>query len=316
MSNFLRSEMPILKATELCKSFGHVKAVNGIAFEVDQGEIMGLIGPDGSGKSTTLRMLAGLLAPDSGNSTICEADVMIDPDKAKSMLGYMPQHFALYSDLTVGENLQFFADMYLVGKNERVERLERLYKFSRLQPYTKRLSGQLSGGMQKKLALMCCMIHTPKLLLLDEPTTGVDPLSRRELWDILYAFADQGVSIVVSTPYMDEAERCHKVGLMHQGIFMAYGAPKQLSTRMEGRILSAKTANPGNEISKLSGHKAIARMYPVGLSINVILKDSQDAREVAEYAAGWINLAPQRPRFEDLFLDLIGDDGIGTGGQS
>jgi len=300
--------LPVLTSKDLHKAFGSIQAVKGVSCEAEQGEIFGLVGPDGAGKSTTLRMLAGLLKPDQGFSIINDADVLAQPDLARCQLGYMPQHFALYSDLSVKENLAFFADMYLVEKAKRRERLERLYRFSRLEPYSNRPAGKLSGGMQKKLALMCAMIHTPKVLILDEPTTGVDPLSRRELWDILYAFADQGVAIVVSTPYMDEAERCHKVALMHSGAFVAFGNPKSLVSRMEGRVLAGRAQKPVTIAAELMKHSGVSRAYQVGHSVHVVLIDVAMEKEVISYGAEWLELKPQRPSFEDLFLDLTGEN--------
>ena len=189
--------MAVLEATELTKTFGRTKALDGLSFNVEKGEIFGLIGPDGAGKTTTLRILAGVMEPDSGKVIIGDYEVSKQPEKIRECIGYMPQHFSLYADLTVAENLNFFANMYFVKKKERKERLEELFAFSRLKPFSNRQAGKLSGGMQKKLGVSCCMIHTPDLLLLDEPTTGVDPVSRRELWEILYRFAERGVAQVI-----------------------------------------------------------------------------------------------------------------------
>ena len=184
---------------DLTRSFGDLTAVDGLSVDVGRGELFGIVGPDGAGKTTTLRMLAGVLRPTSGTAVLEGVDVAEDPEGAKLHLAYMAQRFGLYEDLTVAENLAFYADLYSVPKAERPDRLERLYTFSRLDEFTDRLAGNLSGGMKQKLSLSCCLVHRPKVLLLDEPTFGVDPISRRELWLILHEMVEQGVTVIVST---------------------------------------------------------------------------------------------------------------------
>src|SRR5579872_4873771 len=194
--------------SDLKKTFALVAAVNDISFAVRAGEIFGLVGPDGAGKTTTLRMLAGVMSPDAGVVRVAGCDVIREPEAAKHHLSYMPQRFGLYEDLTVEENIRFYADLFEVPRTLREERAAPLLAASNMEPFRHRLAGQLSGGMKQKLGLICALVHTPKLLLLDEPTTGVDPVSRRDFWRILYSLRESGVTILISTAYLDEAERC------------------------------------------------------------------------------------------------------------
>ena len=212
----------------LCKRYNHVVAVDHLSFTVRTGGIFGLIGPDGAGKTTTMRILGALIRPDAGRCQIQGLEVTQQARRVKALIGYMPQHFALYPDLTVAENLRFFADLFLVPKSERERRYRQLLQFSRLEPFQKRKAAELSGGMKQKLALCCTLIHTPEVLILDEPTTGVDPVSRHEFWSILTELKRQGVTILISTPYMDEAARCDQVAFVHEGRVLIQDQPKKL----------------------------------------------------------------------------------------
>jgi ABC-2 type transport system ATP-binding protein len=227
----------------------------------------------------------------------------------RERIGYMPQQYSLYGDLSVAENLRFYADMYFVPKKERAARLERLYTFSRLKPYAKRPAGKLSGGMYKKLALSCNMIHTPKLLLLDEPTNGVDPLSRRELWDIVYTFAAEGVGIVVSTPYMDEAERCHRVALMHQGRRLALDEPRAILDRFADRLFEALVDDVPKARRVLSATTGVRRVYPAGEALKVAFGEALPPeavpRVLAEQGVTVRSWQAVRPNFEDVFLAAV-----------
>jgi ABC-2 type transport system ATP-binding protein len=225
----------------LTRRFGDLTAVDGLTWDVAPGELFGIVGPDGAGKTTTLRMLAGILRPSEGTAVIQGVDVAVDPEAAKPHLAYMAQRFGLYDDLTVQENLAFYADLYRVPRGERPERLERLYRFSRLDEFKSRLAGNLSGGMKQKLSLSCCLIHHPKVLLLDEPTFGVDPISRRELWLILHEMVAEGITVVVSTSYLDEAERCDRVALLDQGRVLALDGPARLQSGLEGTMVAVRT---------------------------------------------------------------------------
>lgn len=227
-----------IQTHNLRRSFGATVAVDGLSIAVAAGSIYGLIGPDGAGKTTTLRMLCGVLLPDGGTAHVGGSDVARDPDSVRQRIGYMPQRFSLYGDLTVRENLQFFADVYGVARAAQPALMERLLAFSRLGPFQQRRADALSGGMKQKLALACTLIHQPEILLLDEPTTGVDPVARREFWDILRAAVQQdGVTVLVSTPYMDEADRCHEVGFMRAGKLLAAGTPRALQQLLPGVVV-------------------------------------------------------------------------------
>ena len=304
--------MALLEVHNLHKRFDEVRAVAGVDLEVEPGEIFGLIGPDGAGKTTTLRLLVGILDPDEGHSALDGVRVDRDPERVREMLGYMPQQYSLYRDLTVAENLRFFADMYFVKGKERKERLERLYRFSRLEPYADRRAGKLSGGMYKKLALSCNMIHEPRVLLLDEPTTGVDPLSRRELWEILYTFAREGVAVVVSTPYMDEAERCHRVGLMSQGRFLLTDTPQEILARFPETVFEARVGDTAAARKALAGVECVLRSYPSGEVLKIACRPETGAETVSgslgEAGVEVRSVEAVRPTFEDVFLSHEGNE--------
>ncbi len=218
----------------LTRRFGEVTAVDGLSFTVENGELFGLVGPDGSGKTTTLRMLAGVLRPSDGDATVAGVSMAREPERAKPRIAYMSQRFGLYGDLTVSENLHFYADLYRVPRAERSERLERLFGFSGLGPFRDRLAGKLSGGMKQKLGLSCALVHRPAVLLLDEPTFGVDPVSRRELWLIVHEMVAGGTTAVVSTAYLDEAERFDRLALLHEGRLLALDTPGALQASDHG----------------------------------------------------------------------------------
>ena len=230
----------LLRVANLTRKFGDLTAVDGITFEVARGELFGVVGPDGAGKTTTLRMLAGVLAPSSGDAVLDGVSVARTPEQVKPRLAYMSQRFGLYADLTVEENLRFYADLYQVPRSERQSRFERLYQFSNLGPFKDRLAGKLSGGMKQKLGLSCALIHQPELLLLDEPTFGVDPVSRRDLWLIVHEMVAQGVTAVVRTAYLDEAERFDRLAFLHEGSVLAIDTPDALQGGLSGKILELR----------------------------------------------------------------------------
>ena len=227
---------PAIDVRGLTRRFGALTAVEDLTFSVRPGEIFGLVGPDGAGKSTTLRMLAGILDPDQGEAQVAGRPVLQDPAGVKDRIAYMCQRFALYQDLTVEENIHFYADLYGEPRQGRSQRIDSLLDFSRMRPFRKRRAGNLSGGMKQKLQLVCALIHTPKVFLLDEPTNGVDPVSRRDFWRILYSLLQEGVAILVATAYLDEAERCTRVGLLDRGKLLAQGSPAEIRARMRGEI--------------------------------------------------------------------------------
>ena len=242
-----------IEAAGLSKKFNSLEAVSNLDLQIKPGEIFGLVGPDGAGKTTTLRMLSSAMKPTSGRAMVLGLDTAKEEEKVRERIGYMPQRFSLYADLTVEENINFYADIYQVPKEERAAKKAQLLDFTRLGPFTRRRGGQLSGGMQKKLGLACNLIHTPEVLFLDEPTTGVDPISRREFWRILYGL--KGVTILVTTPYMDEAERCSRVGLIREGKMLICDTPAVIKQKAQAKTLEDAFINivecfrtPGCEI--------------------------------------------------------------------
>ncbi len=252
--------MPAIVLDSLTRRFGALTAVDGLSFAVGDGELFGLVGPDGAGKTTTLRMLAGVLRPTAGDARVGGVSVAKDPEGVKRHIAYMSQRFGLYADLTVRENIDFYADLYLVPGAERAARIERLYQFSNLGPFAQRLAGQLSGGMKQKLSLCCALIHQPQILLLDEPTFGVDPISRRDLWFILHEMVHQGVTVLVSTAYMDEAERCDHVALLDHGRIIALDTPLALQRGPgRGHGLGARRRDTACAGCARGGHRCAAR---------------------------------------------------------
>src|SRR5580700_11036118 len=229
---------------DLVKDFPGVRAIDHLSFDVSPGEIFGIVGPDGAGKTTTMRILAGVLPPDGGGATVANCDVVADPEGVKHLISYMPQRFGLYEDLTVDENIRFYADLFGVRRNDREARATELLKACGMSEFRERQAGKLSGGMKQKLGLVCALIHTPRVLLLDEPTNGVDPVSRREFWAMLYSLVGQGVTVVNSTAYLDEAERCHRVALLHQGRLLFCDTPNNLKAKLGKSVLSITSSEP------------------------------------------------------------------------
>jgi ABC-2 type transport system ATP-binding protein len=231
----------IVQIDHLTREFDGLVAVDDLSLTVEPGELFGLVGPDGAGKTTTMRLLCGILEPSGGDARVAGFSIRTDGEKIKERIGYMPQRFGLYGDLSVMENLSFYADIYQVPKRERPERIRRLLEFSQLGPFTDRLAANLSGGMKQKLGLACALIHTPEILFLDEPTCGVDPVSRRDLWKILYELTRQGITVFMSTVYLDEAERCTRVGLMHGGRLMVCSPPDSIKASLPGEVWEIRT---------------------------------------------------------------------------
>ncbi len=304
-------ERALLEARGLRKRFGTLEAVRGVSLSLRRGEIYGMIGPDGAGKSTTLRLLMGALLPDEGSITLEELDVLRYPDRARERVGYMPQQYGLYQDLTVEENLTFFAELQGVERNHAKSRIAELLHLVRLEPFRKRSTGALSGGMYKKLAIACSIIHAPSLLILDEPTNGVDPLSRRELWGLLFQLSRSGVSILLSTPYMDEAEQCHRAGLLFRGRVWRSGSPAEMIRSLKGRLFFLNASVPGDTVEILRRREAetagIKTVYTFGNSVHIIAhhkKQAETIRRLCKKLLPGETLRPGEARFEDLFMDL------------
>ena len=294
----------------LTKRFGSITAVDALSFRVHAGELFGLVGPDGAGKTTTLRILAGVMSPDAGAAHVAGFDVARQPERVKRHISYMPQRFGLYEDLTVEENIRFYADLFGVRHAEREANAARLLAASGMSEFRSRLAGKLSGGMKQKLGLTCALIHKPRVILLDEPTNGVDPVSRRDFWRILYSLQSEGVTILYSTAYLDEAERCHRVALLHAGIILFCEAPQALQQRMAGAFVAVRTAEPRRARDVLAGAAGVRGALLVGDGVHLTVDDA--ARRVPELraqlaaaAAPFDDVAPVTPSIEDLFVATV-----------
>jgi ABC-2 type transport system ATP-binding protein len=299
--------MPAIDIQGLRKVYGETVALEGIDLQVEQGEIFGLVGPDGAGKTSLIRLLCGILTPTGGTATVFGDDIVRDPEAVKRHLGYMSQRFSLYADLTVEENMRFFEELYRVPKGERAERRRRLLEFSRLGPFIKRRAGKLSGGMKQKLGLSCTLIHTPKILFLDEPTTGVDPISRRELWGLLYDLWHDGMTILISTPYMDEAERCNRLAFIRSGRIIALGTPDEIKSGYPYEIAEVVTPRARELAVELESREDVAAVHLYGDRLHVSTRDygSSIAALSAlfeKYGVGLDSIRKVSPTLESVFL--------------
>jgi len=303
-----------IEVSGLCKSFGERLAVDNLSLAAPAGQIFGLVGPDGAGKSTTIRMLAGILPPDTGQIRVAGCDVVAEPESVKSVISYMPQRFGLYEDLTVDENIRFYADLFGMGRRQRDQRSEELLTACAMSEFRRRLAGRLSGGMKQKLALVCALIHTPRVLLLDEPTTGVDPVSRREFWAMLYGLLNHGVTILVSTSYLDEAERCHRLALLHQGRLLICDRPQSLRAMMSKAVLSVVSSAAGRIKQILAGEKAIFGAIVVGDSVHLFVEDASLALSRIQVLLDTASVPYEAieqvsPTVEDFFVDALARGG-------
>ncbi len=303
--------MSAIRTHQLRRSFGERVAVAGLDLDVQPGEIFGLVGPDGAGKTTTMRMLTGILPPSGGSAEVAGCDVARDSEKLKDQIGYMSQRFGLYPDLSVAENIAFYADIYGVPRRELAARTERLLGFSNLTPFKHRLAGNLSGGMKQKLGLACALIHTPRVLFLDEPTNGVDPVSRRDFWRILYQLVRDGVTLFVSTAYLDEAERCNRLALLHEGRLLGMGTPDEVKRLMPGTLLEVRTSAPRRTAALLREHLREASVGLFGGRVHVATREPAAAeadtrRLVASAGFELLSLHPVEPSLEDVCAAAIG----------
>ena len=310
-----------IRAEGLTRSFGAVTAVDRLSFSVSPGEIFGLVGPDGAGKTTTMRLLAAILPPTAGDAWVSGRHIVRDAENLKDDIGYMSQRFGLYPDLTVIENIHFYADIYGVARRGRDERIERLLAFSNRTPFRTRLAGNLSGGMKQKLGLACALIHTPKVLLLDEPTNGVDPVSRRDFWRILYQLLREHVTIFVSTAYLDEAERCNRVGLLHQGQLLAVDTPRRVKRLMRGALLEIRGQEPRQIAAVLRASLPAGTVTLFGDRVHVLTAGAQDGSDEVErlLTAGGRrieSIRPIEPALEDVFVSVLASHAPAPGGQA
>jgi ABC-2 type transport system ATP-binding protein len=290
----------VIRAEQLSRRFGPVVAVNGVDLAIPKGEVFGLVGPDGAGKTTVLRLLTGLLDADGGRAVVAGFDVAKDPDAVRDRIGYMAQKFGLYGDLTVEENMDFYADLFGVEPGELEPLKVKLLAMTRMAPFRERPAAKLSGGMKQKLALMCTLLHKPEILLLDEPTNGVDPVSRRDFWVILEELVRGGMTLLVTTAYLDEAERCLRVALMHNGRLIRMGTPGELKAAVPGECYEVTGEDLRGIRARLAGLGGVMSVKPAGAALHVFLESGIGAPAVGGV---WERI---QPTLEDVFVSVIG----------
>lgn len=304
-------EQQMIEARQLTRRFRGFEALHGVSFAVQRGELFGIVGPDGAGKTTLLRMLAAVLDPSSGSVQLAGHDTVREPERIKETIGYMPQRFGLYGDLSVAENLRFVGDLYGIQGAHYRERAETLYAFTRLGKFKERRAQHLSGGMKKKLALACALMHQPDVLLLDEPTTGVDPVARRDFWDLLSGLHADGTTTVVSTPYMDEAERCSRVALLFEGRLLACDTPQAIRAQVPGQVLALQANDIRAAEEALRALPMMLDVQTYGDQLNLIVEGELDIAEQAirEALAAQQNAVQRMEsvpvRMEEAFIYLI-----------
>lgn len=298
----------LLSTSDLHHAFAGIQALNGISLSVEKGELFGIIGPDGAGKSTLIRSILGIIEPDQGDIQLFGEDRRKNRNLVKTRAGYLSQQFSLYEDLTVNENIEFFAQIHGV-ENFNDRRFE-LLEFTRMTPFGNRLAGKLSGGMKQKLALACTLIHKPEILFLDEPTTGVDPLSRRDFWKILFDLLKTGLTIIVATPYMDEAERCHRIALIHKGKLIAVATPETLKNELGLKVLEIMAADPRKLLAMLKSGFPETDMHLVGERVHLLFNPSHiDPDKFINSVSNKNEITSWRvtePSMETVFIQKIG----------
>jgi ABC-2 type transport system ATP-binding protein len=311
------NESVAIRTRDLTKTFGSNVAVNGLNLEVKKGELFGLVGPDGAGKTTIMRLLTAIMEPTSGEAWVEGHSILSEGEDIKEKIGYMSQRFGLYEDMTVIENIHFYADLYGVPGRERLERIERLLSFSNLTPFTKRLAGNLSGGMKQKLGLACALVHTPDVLFLDEPTCGVDPVSRRDFWRILYDLLKEKITIFVSTAYLDEAERCTRIGLIHRGNILMVDEPARIKESFSLPML--EVASPDTRAAKkiVAAVNGVISVSMYGDRLHIGMTTREVRTKVLEVLqVNGVEVEGEReiaPSLEDVFIaKLKQEEGIGT----
>lgn len=301
----------VIQTEDLARSFGPVEAVTRLNLTIQRGEMFGLVGPDGAGKSTAIRLLCGILKPTGGRGHILDYDLASESELLKAKIGYLSQEFTLYGDLTVDENIEFFAEIH--GVTNFVKHRHELLEFMRLTPFRRRLAQALSGGMKKKLALACTLIHTPEIIFLDEPSTGVDPISRGEFWNILNGILEQGVTIFMTTPYLDEAERCHRISLMHRGRLFMTGTPEEIKAAMPGQIYRFDCPVPGPAYAALRQRWPATQVVRYGDNLRFWTRQgkadvSEASTQMERQGFGPVTISEQPPSLEDAFVVLLGSD--------
>lgn len=299
----------VISVNSLTKKFDDIIAVDNINLQIYKGESFALLGPDGAGKTTALRLLCGILLPDSGDIYIKNINIVRHAEKSRDQIGYMPQRFSLYENLSVIQNINFFSELYNVEKAIRQKRIREYLDSSRLTPFSNRLARQLSGGMRQKLALICSIIHNPPILLLDEPTTGVDPVSRRDFWKILHRLLASGVTLVISTPYMDEAERCSRIGLIHNGRILVVDSPNELKKKITGKVMEIKCDEPHIVSEVVKTAKSVISTQTYSDKLRILLNKGADEQEtISLLKSKGVNFTDIRevlPNVEDIFISRL-----------
>ncbi len=300
----------MIEAKNLVKSFKGTEALNNVSFNVGTGEIFGIVGPDGSGKSTLLRILAGILQPSSGSVLMKDIELFKNLYALKDGLAYMPQKFGLYEDLTVEENIFFFGNLFGMPNKEIRKKLRVLYSFSLLEPFRNRMAGKLSGGMKQKLGLACCLVHNPEIILLDEPTNGVDPVSRREFWKILYDLLGEKKTIVISTAYLDEAERCNRIALMHKGKIISTGTPGEIKQMISMKFMEITTSDSRKAERILKLYDEYKSVILTGATLKLFVSEKgnhrQNIKDILEKEGLKINTVRENiPGLEDCFIQIL-----------
>ncbi|MEI6807170.1 MAG: ABC transporter ATP-binding protein [bacterium] len=302
------SDNVVVQTRGLARFFGEMAAVSSLDLEVRKGELFGLVGPDGAGKSTAIRLLCGILKPTSGEGTVLGCDLTSQVEKIKGRIGYLSQNFTLYGDLTVDENIEFFAEIH--GVRNLAARRNELLDFTRLTPFRKRLARALSGGMKKKLALACTLVHTPDLIFLDEPSTGVDPVSRGEFWNILSDILEQGVTIFMTSPYLDEVERCHRICLIHRGKTLMSGTPEEVKAALPGKVYDIECESPAAAYAVLRTKWSSSCLMLYGTHLHIWSRNGRpEAMEavamVNNHGSGTAVLREVKPTLEDALIGLV-----------
>lgn len=297
--------MSIIEINNLSKSYGKTKALDNVSFNVERGELFGLIGPDGAGKTTLFRLLTTLLTPDEGSATVDGRDIVKDYLNIRSQVGYMPGRFSLYPDLTVEENLEFFAALFGVTVKESYDLIAPIYR--QIEPFRKRRAGKLSGGMKQKLALSCALIHRPDVLFLDEPTTGVDAVSRREFWDMLSQLKTQGITILVSTPYMDEASRCDRIALCNEGHILGVNTPQNFVHDFNEMLYGIRAKDMFSLLQRARSIEGVAACYPFGEYHHLIANNNFNPSIFTSQLSDieGLEICTQEPSIEDVFIKLM-----------
>src|ERR1700733_9067647 len=295
----------IIRTRDLTRRFDALTAVDHLNLEIARGEIFGLVGPDGAGKTTTLRVLCGLLDPSEGQAWVPGHDVARDTQAVKDSIGYMAQRFGLYTDLTVDKNMEFYADLFGVSVAERRRVLPALLRMTRMEPFRGRQAGKLSGGMKQKLGLMCTLLHRPEILFLDEPTNGVDPVSRRDFWAILYQLVKDGITILVTTAYLDEAERCNRVCLMYKGRLIRCESPDLMRNSLDEVCYAIETPNLRDMRDKLRSCAGVLSVESSGDSLHVLLSPAQTSPQRLQETIGPVPFRQITPSLEDVFIATV-----------